>query len=590
VRILGVDTGGTFTDFVCFDRGTLLTHKILSTPDDPSRAVLEGLRALGGLGDLVRHGSTVATNAFLERKGARVTLVTTKGFEDLLEIGRQERGSLYDLDWERPEPLVPRSRRVGIRERVGPDGTVITPLDRTALRRLRVADAVAVCFLHSYANPAHERLAGRLLPGAVLSSDVLPEYREYERLSTTVLSAYVAPVMRRYLERLGRSVPRLEVMASDGGAMDPAAAGRRAARTLLSGPAGGVIAAQSLGLQRGIAFDMGGTSTDVCLFDGRAPVVQEGSLGGLPLRIPHFEIHTVGAGGGSLARRDAGGALRVGPESAGARPGPICYGFGGRVPTVTDANLVLGRIDPERFLGGRMRLRPVSLPRSFAEGVVEVADAGMERALRRVSVERGRDPADFWLIAFGGAGPLHAVSLADRLGMKGVVVPPHPGLFSAWGMAQADRTVERSRTVVGPEPDFRPLEREARRELPGGRLERWVAARYEGQSHELRVPWTGTRTASAFHEEHRKRYGYARHVRVEWVGAIVRATIPGPRLELRGLPRGGRTHTGPVDRRALKAGDVVKGPAVISEESATTWIPRGAAGRVERSGAIRIWR
>src|SRR5581483_9575940 len=323
MRIVGVDTGGTFTDFILFDGRGIRTHKVLSTPDDPSRAVLQGLRELEAADADVVHGSTVATNAFLERKGAVLTLVTTEGFEDLLEIGRQERGALYDLNWERPGPLIPRSRRIGVRERMDARGREVTPLDRAALRRIRAKDVV-VCFLHSYANPAHEREAGRILKGATLSSDVLPEYREYERLSTTVLNGYVAPVVNEYLGRLRRSLPRIRILASDGGALTPESASRRAAQTLLSGPAGGVIAAQSLGLGKVIAFDMGGTSTDVSLIDGTPKVTKDGTIGGLPLRVPHFDIHTVGAGGGSIARLDEGGALRVGPESAGADPGPIC--------------------------------------------------------------------------------------------------------------------------------------------------------------------------------------------------------------------------------------------------------------------------
>jgi len=573
MRVAGVDTGGTFTDFILFDGDRIRTHKVLSTPDDPSRAVLQGLRELGALDAEVVHGSTVATNAFLERKGARLTLVTTKGFEDLLEIGRQDRGSLYDLDWVRPEPLIPRSRRIGVRERMDVRGRVLVPLDRAALRRIR-AKQVAVCFLHSYANPAHERAAGRILKGASLSSDVLPEYREYERLSTTVLNAYVAPAVERYLGKLGKSLRSLRILASDGGAIRPESACRRAAQTLLSGPAGGVIATQSLGFGKVIAFDMGGTSTDVCLIDGTAKVTKEGSIGGLPLRVPHFEIHTVGAGGGSVARLDEGGALRVGPESAGAAPGPICYGRGGTQPTVTDANLALGRIDPGRFLGGRMALSPVTLSRSFAEGILEVANANMERALRRVSVERGHDPAEFWLVAYGGAGPLHACDLAARLGMKGVVVPRWPGLFSALGMAQADMSVEKSRTVLGGAVPWRELERAARRDLKG-RVDRYVEARYRGQSHEIRIPEGGD-----FHEAHRRLYGFTRKDPVEIVNAIVRVTSPREKPRARRLGRGGRTWSGSVDRSALRRGDRVRGPAVISEDNATCWVSSGWTGRV----------
>jgi N-methylhydantoinase A len=581
MRVVGIDTGGTFTDFVLFDGLQIRAHKVLSTPRDPSIGVLQGLREIGALDAEVVHGSTVATNCFLERKGARVALVTTKGFEDLLEIGRQDRGALYDLMWERPEPLVPRSRRYGVRERIDARGRVVVPLDRAALRRIR-EQHVAVCFLHSYANPKHEREAGRILKRASLSCDVLPEYREYERLSTTVLNAYVAPVMEEYVARLGRAVGRFRLMASDGGTLRAEAACRRPAQTLLSGPAGGVIAAQALGFGKVISFDMGGTSTDVCCIDGAAKVTKEGMIGGLPLRVPHFEIHTVGAGGGSIARFDEGGALRVGPESAGADPGPMCYGRGGKLPTVTDANLALGRIDPALFFGGRMTLRPVRMKRSLAEGIDEVANANMERALRRVSVERGHDPADFRLLAFGGAGPLHACELAARLGMKGVIVPRWPGLFSALGMALADLTVEKSRTVLGREIDWGALERAALAELTG-RVERFVEARYRGQSHEIRIPW-----GADFHEAHRRRYGFRRDAPVEVVNAIVRVTAALPKPRLRPIARGGRTWRGSISRDALRAGDVVRGPSVVTESSATTWIPKGLAGRVDPFGHLEI--
>jgi len=581
MRVVGVDTGGTFTDFILFDGRRIRTHKVLSTPDDPSRAVLQGLRDLGATDAEVVHGSTVATNAFLERKGARLTLVTTKGFEDLLEIGRQERGALYDLMWTRPEPLIPRSRRIGVRERIDAKGRVVTPLDVAALRKVR-AEHLAVCFLHSYANPAHERAAGRILKGASLSSDVLPEYREYERLSTTVLNAYVAPVVDRYLGRLGRSIPGLRILASDGGAITPASASRRAAQTLLSGPAGGVIAAQALGYGKVIAFDMGGTSTDVCLIDGTAKVTKEGSIGGMPLRVPHFEIHTVGAGGGSMARIDEGGALRVGPESAGATPGPMCYGRGGTRPTVTDANVALGRIDPARFLGGRMPLQRVSMERRFAEGILEVANANMERALRRVSIERGHDPAEFWLVAFGGAGPLHACDLARRLGMKGVIVPRHPGLLSALGMVLADTTVEKSRTVLGRGLPWKDLERQALLEVKGN-VERFVEARYRGQSHEIRIP-----EGASFDDAHRRLHGFTRGEPVEIVNAVVRVTATRPKPRRETLGRGGRRWTGSVDRPALRAGDEVRGPAVVSEDNATCWVERGWRGRVDSYGNIVI--
>jgi N-methylhydantoinase A len=315
-------------------------------------------------------------------------------------------------------------------------------------------------------------------------------------------------------------------------------------------------------------------------------VTKEGGIGGLPLRVPHFEIHTVGAGGGSIARFGPGGSVRVGPESAGATPGPVCYGRGGTEPTVTDADLALGRIDPARFFGGRMMLRAPGLDRRTAAGIVEVADAAMERALRRVSVERGHDPAEYRLLAYGGAGPLHACALAERLGMRGVLVPRWPGLFSALGMVFADASVEKSRTVLGGKADFAPLEREVRRELPGGRLERFVEARYRGQSHELRI-----REGEDFHAAHRRIHGYSREAPVELVNLVVRGTVPLPKPRLPSLPRGGRRHaSGSLDRDALRAGDSVRGPSVISEPSATTWVPRGWTARVDIHGNIAISR
>src|SRR5688572_26578871 len=363
MRLVGIDVGGTFTDFILWDGRAVRTHKVPSTPRNPAEAVETGLRDLGLDGDTaIVHGCTLATNAFLQRKGARVALLTTRGFEDLLEIGRQNRGRLYDLEWSPPEPLVPRSRRIGVDERIGADGRVVRPLKRNRID-LGGAEVVAICLLHSYANPRHERLAARGLRVPVtLSSDLAPEYREYERLATTVLNAYVMPVMDRYLRDLSRRVRsrELKIMVSNGGQVAPSVAAREPVRTLLSGPAGGAVAVshlcRQLGLPRAIAFDMGGTSTDVCVYDGGIDLTREGTIGGFPLRVPILDLHTAGAGGGSIARFDAGGALRVGPESAGAEPGPACYGRGGREPTVTDAHVVLGRIHPGLFFGGRMPL------------------------------------------------------------------------------------------------------------------------------------------------------------------------------------------------------------------------------------------
>ena len=465
MRLVGIDVGGTFTDFILWDGRSVRTHKVPSTPRDPARAVERGLRELLPSGPAtIVHGCTLATNAFLQRRGARVALLTTKGFEDLLEIGRQNRARLYDLDWSPPEPLVPRSRRFGVEERLGPDGRVLVPLKRFA-RRLDGAEAVAICFLHSYANPRHERKAARGLRLPVtLSSELVPEYREYERLATTVLNAYVMPVMERYLRDLSlRTKGReLRIMVSNGGQATPALAAREPVRTLLSGPAGGAIAlshlCKRLALPRAIGFDMGGTSTDVSVYDGGIDITREGTIGGFPIRVPILDLHTAGAGGGSLARFDAGGALRVGPESAGADPGPACYGRGGREPTVTDAHVALGRIHPQLFFGGRMKLDVRAARRavgrisrdieSAARAILDVTGANLERAVRAVSVERGRDPARFVLIPFGGAGPLHGCDLAERLGMNRVLVPTMPGLLSALGMTLADEVEERSASAL----------------------------------------------------------------------------------------------------------------------------------------------
>ena len=468
---IAVDTGGTFTDCVLVDGSEIRTLKVFSTPDDAARAILDGVRQIAQttpqLGSLhIIHGTTVGTNTLLERRGARVALVTTEGFEDIIEIGRQARPKLYDLNVERQPPLVPRELRFGVEERTGARGEVlrrptVSHLERLAgrLRRARV-ESLAICLLFSYANPENEvavaqGLASLGLPCSI-SHEILPEFREYERLSTVAINAYLAPRMGRYLMRLNdgaaalaipkpesdsraprREAGRVFVMQSSGGITTAALAAREPVRTILSGPAGGVVAASWLatriGLRRAISFDMGGTSTDVCLFEGSARTTHESSLGGLPVAVPVLDIHSVGAGGGSLARVDSGGALRVGPESAGSVPGPACYGRGGGElagpagPTVTDANLILGRLDPDYFLGGTYRLDEAAAQASFtaflrrhrraatfksavdlAKGIIAVSNATMERALRVISVERGHDPRDFALITFGGAGGLHA--------------------------------------------------------------------------------------------------------------------------------------------------------------------------------------
>lgn len=646
--VVGVDTGGTFTDLVAFFDGELRTLKVLSTPHDPAEAVLRGLRELlgGATLDILTYGSTVATNAVLQRRGARVVLLTTAGFEDAIEIGRQNRPALYDLEPRIPEPLVPRTRRIGVPERMLYDGRVLIPLHPAALRRaLEVArrhkpDSVAVCFLHSYANRKHEVLAGEALARwpevfCSLSHALMPEHREYERLSTTVINAYVGPVMSRHLRALecGLGGVRPRIMQSNGGAVSAQVAAREAVRTVLSGPAAGVVGAWSvartLGLERLITFDMGGTSTDVSLIDGAPQFRTEWTVAGLPLKIPAMDIHTVGAGGGSVARVDAGGALKVGPESAGADPGPACYGKG-QLPTVTDANVVLGRLLPEAFLGGRLRLQPQRSVRAVgriaarlrlsreqaAEGIVRVVNASMERALRTISVERGHEPRDYTLIAFGGAAGQHACELAAALGVRHVIVPLDPGLLSARGAASAEVQRDYVRTVRLTTPSARRLralfgllQRLARTELKGERLaakdcrfERVMDVRYQGQSYEVAIPFS-PRFADAFHAAHRRLYGYADRGRpIEVVNLRLLAIGRGPRLHpvpFRAQPGPAAAKTrlrcdghwleGTVHVRAhLRPGTRVAGPAIIAEPSATTVIPPQWRCRVHPSGHLEL--
>ena len=648
--IVGIDTGGTFTDLIAFVDGDVRTHKVLSTPDDPARAVLRGLQELlpEALPRVVTYGSTVATNALLERRGARVVLLTTAGFEDLIEIGRQNRPALYDLEPQPPPPLVPRHWRVGVAERMTFEGRALTPLTPRAVRAaLRTVhrlkpQAVAVCFLHSYANPRHERQLGAALADAdlfcSLSHELIAEYREYERCSTTVINAYVGPVMHRHLEKLEQGLgtlkaggTRLRVMQSNGGAISARLAGREAVRTVLSGPAGGVIgawtAARALQLRHVITFDMGGTSTDVSLIDGAVRYRSEWAIDGLPVKVPAIDIHTVGAGGGSIARIDAGGALKVGPQSAGADPGPACYGTGAAA-TVTDANVVLGRLVAHAFLGGRMPLHParahaatarVGAPLRLtceraAEGIVRVVNASMERAIRSISVERGHDPRDYTLIAFGGAAGQHACELAAALGIRRVVVPCHPGLLSAWGAASADVQRDYVRTVLLTDPSTArlrtlcaPLERAARAALRAEGLRpalctivRTVDVRYRGQSYEIALPLTA-RLADTFHAAHRDLYGYADAERpIEVVNLRVRGTgrhapvharrrapqPPQPPARHRVRWAGRWLQSAAYLRAHLTAGTTIRGPAVICEFSATTFIPPGWRATAHRTGHL----
>ena len=650
---IGIDTGGTFTDFVRLGPDGLQVHKVRSTPADPAAAILSGLGQLAGASataDVV-HGSTVATNAVLERKGARVALVTTDGFQDVIRIGRQTRAELYNIFLPLPRPIVDAALTIGAVERLDAAGAVLTPLTDAEIQRIvnaldgSGADVVAVCLLHAYANPSHEAWIARALRAegwAVSAShEVLPEYREFERWSTTVVNAYVTPLIDRYLATLEAGVGRrrLSVMQSNGGSISAAAARAQAVRTVLSGPAGGVVGARAVagaaGFDRTISFDMGGTSTDVSLIDNDIATTTDSTVGDFPIRLPVIDIHTVGAGGGSIAYVDSGGALRVGPRSAGSQPGPVCYGAGTEL-TVTDANLLLGRLDPQWFLGGRMaldveRTRRVaaSLAKSLdlrvpelAEGIVRVANANMERAIRVVSVERGHDPRRFALVAFGGAGGMHAAEIAARLDIGTVLVPRHAGVLSALGMLVADVTRDYSASVLDRTDRLRaraleaataPLVSRARRELrfegfAGARvrIERLVDVRYVGQSYEITVP-ISTDFRSAFDRRHEQLYGYANPdraaevvaVRVRATGLTTKPSLPFTRIRrayrCRGRPPCAlRASTdamcGPRYYRwdACPPGSHARGAAIITGGEATIVVPPSWRFSVDGHGNVLI--
>jgi N-methylhydantoinase A len=665
---VGVDVGGTFTDVVAFDRetGELTVAKAPSVPRDQSRGVLAGLEAAGVETSRVErfvHGTTVATNAVLERNGARTVLVVTKGFRDLLEIGRQNRPKLYDLFADRPPPLVPRVLVVEVPERVAVDGTVVTALDADAAAGVARAvrdlapEAIAVCLLYSFLLPDHERALadaiGRALDGGAsvsLSSDVLPVFREYERASTTTLNAYVGPGMARYLGRLESRLKdaelraQVEVMRSAGGTFTAPMAARLPVHTLLSGPAAGAWGAAAVatraGFDRVIGFDMGGTSTDVCLIeDGTPRRTDDGSIDGLPFGVATTDIHSIGSGGGSIAWRDEGGALRVGPRSAGAEPGPACYGKGGTEPALTDAFMVLGMLDPDTALGGSIRLRPDLAERAVgglarelgldvlacATGILRVTEAQVTKALRVVSVERGKDPRDHALIPFGGAGALLQGRLATTLGVRAVVVPRTPGVLSAIGLLSAPVAVDLARTSVADldqadtaelEAGWAELEREAAALLadqgfaPSGGA-RTAACRYRGQAFELDVPAPSPEPraiAGAFHAAHRERYGYEQPDQtVDVVTLRVRMEGPPASFAPPEIPQGSgadAARTGsrsiwledrevecPVyPRDALGAGDIIEGPALLPGRDATCLVMPGQRGRVDEVGALVLAR
>ena len=664
--VVGIDVGGTFTDIAVLRDGQLTVHKLPSTPQNPSLGILQGVGEVGvdtGEADFV-HGSTVATNALLEGKGSRTALVTTMGFEDVLEIGRQSRAELYNLEQDRTPTLVPWELRFGLPERVDYTGAILEDLDPGAIEALIAliaesgADAVAVSFLFSFLNPVHEEMVNEALrklqpaPFISLSSRVLPEFREYERTSTVVVNAYVGKVMSRYLGELEQSLGEgLRIMQSSGGSITARLASEQPVRTILSGPAGGVVGAFHIAAQAGysdiITLDMGGTSTDVSLCPGRIKETGSSNVGGHPVAVPMIEIHTVGAGGGSIARVDAGGALTVGPQSAGADPGPACYGRGDQL-TVSDANLLLGRLRPDHFLGGRLTLdlpRARGLMESLATGlglneqqaalgINRVVNANMERAIRSISLERGYDPRSFTLVPFGGAGPVHGCELAQELGIPRVLIPARPGILSALGVAIADVVKDYSRTVMlrggdlertRLEEEFHGMEGLARAELeqeglPAEQMtsRRFLDVRYVGQSFELTVDYPTSRASrsseglaraisDSFYRAHLQRFGYAdRGEPVEIVNlrlkldlAVDKPDLP-PQTREGSDPsqaqiasvsvvfREGEMETPLYQRELLATGNHVSGPALVVQLDSTTVIPPGWQGEVDPYGNLLL--
>ncbi len=651
--IIGVDTGGTFTDFIWQDGEEQGEYKLLSTPQNPAEAVLAGLRHIARERPYqLIHGSTVATNALLEKKGARTALITNRGFEDLIEIARQNRPELYQLQVVKNPPLVPSKYRFGLPGRVDQSGAIIEELDEATLgpllEELNAAkiESIAVSLLFSFSNPEHELLVGKSLQSLKLpmslSHQTLAEFREYERTSTTLINAYVAPKMEHYLSELEAEVGpnSFRIMQSNGGSISAKTARRESVRTILSGPAGGAVGAATIGRQSGqdklISFDMGGTSTDVSLIDGELPLTTESTIAGYPVKVPMIDIHTVGAGGGSIARLDRGGSLQVGPQSAGADPGPICYGKGQEL-TVTDANLFLGRLIPDQFLGGGMALEAAKVGLSMrafaaemdleaaelAEGILAVANTTMERAIKKISVEKGFDPREFCLFSFGGAGGMHAVDLARLLQIPKVMIPTAPGILSACGMLFADVIKDYSQTVMlGLEEAaparlkglLHPLERQAERDLqlegvPQDRIELQplLDMRYCGQSFELMVPLSDDFIAS-FHQKHTQVYGYSNpHKPTEVVNLRLRAFGRPPRLAAQKQPAGGTVpeqqaqlgtssavfsghafETAIFERSSLEPGNQIQGPAILVEYSSTIVLPPDCRAVVDPYGHLLI--
>ena len=668
---IGVDSGGTFTDVCLFDdeTGRIEVWKVASTPTDPSegiaRGIEEGVARVGGNAGLIGylgHGTTVATNALIELKGVKTGLIVTDGFRDLLEIGRQKRPSLYDTNVDKPTELVTRNLRLEVRERLRSDGSVEIALNeddvRGAAAKLRDAQvgAVAICFLYGFLNPEHEETARRMVAAAIrginisTSHQVAPEFREFERLSTTVVNAYLGPVMQTYIHRLQGRLRDLGVKAtphltqSNGGVVGFDTAARLPVRALLSGPSTGVVAAQAIGRAAGfdrlITFDVGGTSSDVALLkDGVCKLTNEADIHGYPIKAPMLDIHTVGAGGGSIAHVDSGGLLKVGPRSAGADPGPVCYGFGNTEPTVTDANVVLRTLNPEEILGGRMKVhRDQALTAiegladrlgmgimETAQGIISVLTANMAKAIRVISVQRGYDPRDYALMAFGGAGPLHAARLAKELEIKTVVVPPAPGILCAMGLLLTDLRADFAMTrllTLGPdalpaiEESFEELKVRAKAwfaeeaiDAAHQRVNRTADMRYQGQNYELSVPLPDgpideghlATLADGFADAHKQRYGFAADdtvqivtLRVEATGIVEKAKLepahdaPGDidaaRIGVRDvyLPeRGGFTRCPIYDRDGLTAGCIFEGPAIVEQMDSTTLVLPGMIAKVD---------
>jgi N-methylhydantoinase A len=630
---VGVDTGGTFTDFVWEEDGELKTLKVPSTPGNPAKAILQGLERIGIKPEVLIHGTTVATNAFLERKGEDFVLITTKGFEDVILIGRQTRPKVYDFFVEKPKPFVKEENIIGVDERLSAKGEVIKPLTEREVKRVlkfvkrKGARSVAVSLLHSYKNPVHEVSLAKALSTSMelllsLSHEVLCEIREYERTATTAINAYLSPILKRYLEALEEklSQTRVFVEQSNGGYMPISLAKHRAVQTILSGPAGGAKAGLSLARYFGIAgvitLDMGGTSTDVCLIKSSLPFTKEYQFDGYPVSIPVIDIHTVGAGGGSIAWVDEGGLLKVGPISAGADPGPACYGKGNDF-TVTDANLILGRIIPEFFLGGEMRVFPersfnaltklaekVGLsPLETALGVVEIVNTNMVRALRKVSTERGIDPSSYFLLAFGGASGLHACDLTRKLNLQGFIAPKLASSFSALGLYTASPVFDFSKTVLLPVEDLEKIKAEVEN-LKKMALERvlsfgvskelinslkaqvFLDLRYRGQGYELCLPYQEN-LASAFHEAHRGEFGFClEHFPVEVINVRVRLTGEDEPLNLKvesqkfvfsPFEKEVYTKEGPKKFKVipwdeLKKGDKLFGPLLIVDRYTTLFV------------------